>query len=52
VISAPSRHALTRRGTWIETIPGKGFYPMFRFYSPKEGLFDGTWKLSDVELLK
>ena len=37
---------------WIETIPGKGFYAMFRFYSPKEGLFDGTWKLSDIELVK
>ena len=35
---------------WIETVPGKGLYPMFRFYSPKEGLFDGTWKLPDVEL--
>jgi hypothetical protein len=37
---------------WIETVPGKGFYPMMRFYSPKEGLFDGTWTLPDVELVK
>jgi hypothetical protein len=37
---------------WIETVPGKGFYPMFRVYSPKEGLFDGTWKLPDIELVK
>jgi hypothetical protein len=37
---------------WIETMPGKGFYPMFRIYSPKVGLFDGTWKLADVELMK
>jgi len=37
---------------WIETVPGKGFYPMMRFYSPKAGLFDGTWKLPDVELSK
>jgi hypothetical protein len=37
---------------WIETVPGKGFYPMFRFYSPKAGLFDGTWQLPDVELVK
>jgi hypothetical protein len=37
---------------WIETLPGKGFYPMFRFYSPKAGLFDGTWKLPDVEVVK
>ena len=37
---------------WIETLPGKGFYPMFRIYYPKAGLFDGTWKLPDVELMK
>jgi len=37
---------------WIETVPGKGFYPMMRFYSPKAGLFDGTWKLPDVEVAK
>ena len=35
---------------WTETVPRKGFYPMMRFYSPKEGLFDGSWKLPDVEL--
>ncbi len=34
---------------WIETIPGRGFYPMFRFYSPTAPLFDGTWTLPDVE---
>ena len=37
---------------WIETVPGKGFYPMFRFYTPKEGLFDGTWKMPDVDAMK
>ena len=36
---------------WIQTVPGKGFYPMLRFYGPKEGVFDGTWKLSDLELM-
>ena len=37
---------------WIQTIPGKGYYPMMRFYSPKAGLFDGTWKLPDIEPVK
>ena len=41
-----------QEGNWIETVPGKGFYPMFRFYAPKPELFDGTWKLPDVELTK
>jgi hypothetical protein len=34
---------------WLETVPGSGFYPMLRFYTPTEGLFDGTWVLPDVE---
>ncbi|MCW1925690.1 DUF1254 domain-containing protein [Luteolibacter arcticus] len=37
---------------WIETVPGKGFYPMMRFYTPKAGLFDGSWKLPDIEIVK
>jgi hypothetical protein len=37
---------------WIETVAGKGFYAFLRFYSPKAGLFDGTWKLPDIELVK
>ncbi|RNJ45829.1 hypothetical protein B5V01_11090 [Mesorhizobium erdmanii] len=37
---------------WIETLPGRGWYPMLRFYTPKAGLFDGTWKLPDIELVK
>ena len=37
---------------WIETLPGKDFYPFFRFYGPTEGAFDGSWKMPDVELMK
>ncbi|HEY5916101.1 MAG TPA: DUF1254 domain-containing protein [Chryseolinea sp.] len=37
---------------WIQTKSGEGFFPIFRFYSPKAGLFDGTWKLPDTELMK
>ena len=41
-----------QESNWIQTLPGKGFYPFFRFYGPKEGVFDGTWKMPDVELVK
>jgi hypothetical protein len=34
---------------WIQTVPGRGFYPMFRCYTPTAPLFDGTWTLPDVE---
>ena len=41
-----------KEANWVQTLPGKGWYPMFRFYSPTAGLFDGTWKLPDIELMK
>ena len=40
-----------QESNWIETVPGRGFYLMFRLYSPTEPLFDGTWALPDVELI-
>ena len=36
------------KGNWIKTVPGKGFFPMFRFYGPAEAFFDKTWQLEDV----
>ena len=39
----------SEESNWIETVPGRGYYMMFRFYSPTEPLFDGTWVLPDVE---
>src|SRR5215510_8160800 len=37
---------------WIETRPDRGWFPIFRFYSPTEAYFDKTWKLPDIEKLK
>ncbi len=37
---------------WIQTAPGKGWFPIFRFYGPLEPLFDKTWKLGDIEEVK
>lgn len=36
---------------WIKTLPGKGWFPIFRFYGPSEPYFDKTWKLEDVVAL-
>jgi hypothetical protein len=33
---------------WIRTVPGKGWFPFFRFYGPTEPYFDKTWKLDDI----
>ncbi len=34
---------------WIQTVPGKGWFPIFRFYGPLEPLYEKTWVLSDIE---
>ncbi|NEX94701.1 DUF1254 domain-containing protein [Caulobacter sp. 17J65-9] len=34
---------------WIQTVPGKGWFALFRFYGPTEAFFDGSWKPGDVE---
>jgi hypothetical protein len=34
---------------WIRTVPGKGWFPIFRFYGPLPPLYDQTWKLPDIE---
>ncbi len=38
-------------GNWIQTLPGKGWYAVFRLYGPLEPWFDKTWKLPDIEPL-
>ena len=37
---------------WIETLPDRGWFPIFRFYSPLEPFFDKTWKLPNIERVK
>jgi hypothetical protein len=34
---------------WVKTNSGKGWFPYFRFYSPKEGYFNKSWQLNDIE---
>jgi hypothetical protein len=33
---------------WIQTVPGHGWFPIFRAYGPLEPYFDKTWKLNDI----
>jgi hypothetical protein len=37
---------------YIKTLPGKGWFPYFRFYGPTESYFDKTWQLDDIEEIK
>ena len=36
---------------WIQTVPGKSWWAMFRLYGPLEPWFDRTWQLPDIERL-
>ena len=40
------------KGNWIKTVPGKGWFPIFRFYGPSAPYFDKTWKLEDIVAVK
>jgi hypothetical protein len=37
---------------WIQTVPGRGWFPMVRFYGPLQEYYNHTWKLNDVERVK
>ncbi len=36
------------RRNWIRTVPGKGWFPLLRFYGPLEPFFDQSWKPDDI----
>jgi hypothetical protein len=34
---------------WVETVPGKSWFQLFRLYGPLQPWFDQTWKLNEFE---
>jgi hypothetical protein len=38
-----------KEANWVQTVPGCGWFPFFRFYGPDKPLVDKTWKLPDIE---
>jgi hypothetical protein len=34
---------------WLQTIPGKGWWPILRLYNPEPAFFDKTWRPSETE---
>jgi hypothetical protein len=38
-----------QEANWIRTIPGQGWFFLFRLYGPGASYFDRTWKPDDVE---
>ncbi len=41
-----------KEANWIQSVPGKGWNTILRFYGPLEPWFDKTWKPGDFELVK
>ncbi len=39
----------TPRSNWLRTVPGKGWFTLFRLYSPTESFFDQSWRPGDFE---
>jgi hypothetical protein len=35
---------------WVQTVPGKSWFTIFRLYGPLQPWFDKSWKLPDIEL--
>jgi len=38
-----------RAGNWIQTRPGKGWFPILRIYGPLEAWFDKTWRPGEIQ---
>jgi hypothetical protein len=41
-----------RKRNWLRTMPGDGYFVIFRLYSPKQAFFDQSWKPGDIEKMR
>jgi hypothetical protein len=48
----PTQPEGVKRGNWIQTMPGKGWFTILRLYSPLESFFTKAWRLSEIELVR
>ena len=40
------------KNNWIETVPGKSWFTIFRMYSPLQPWIDQVWRPGEIELVK
>jgi hypothetical protein len=52
VYFGPAQPPGVKRGNWIQTMPGKGWFTLLRLYSPLESFFTKEWRLSEIELVQ
>jgi hypothetical protein len=48
----PTKPADAKKGNWIQTMPGKGWFMLLRLYSPRESFFTKAWRPSEVALVR
>jgi hypothetical protein len=41
-----------KENNWIQTVPDKAWFVLFRVYGPLQPWFDKSWQLNDFELIK
>ncbi len=41
-----------KEGNWLPTDPNRRFFMMARFYGPQPGLYDGSFELNNIELVR
>ncbi|HKY86701.1 MAG TPA: DUF1254 domain-containing protein [Pseudorhodoplanes sp.] len=44
----PTQPANVKRGNWIQTVPGKGWFTLLRLYSPLESFFTKEWRPTEI----
>jgi hypothetical protein len=52
VYFGPTQPAGVKRGNWIQTMPGKGWFTILRLYSPLPPFFDKSWRVSEIDLVQ
>jgi len=52
VYFSPNQPPDVKRGNWIQTMPGKGWFTILRLYSPLEPFFSKQWRPSEIEQAK
>jgi len=48
----PTQPEGVKRGNWIQTLPGKGWFTILRLYSPSESFFTKEWRPSEIEVVR
>jgi hypothetical protein len=52
VYFGPKQPDGVKRGNWIQTTPGRGWFVILRLYSPLEPFFNKSWRPSEIERVR